>query len=107
MIDKCISDFTVEWTSPDYDPRCVIRSYYVSLTEILDNTSLSDGLDQNIITQSYVHVLEKQMNFTKLSADKSYYVKVQAVSKKGHWKAVTLIVHTVNATSTQPNSKFL
>ena len=103
MIDKCTSDFTVEWTSTDYDPSCEIMSYYVSLTEISANTSLSDGLNRNNTMQSYV--VEKHINFTGLSMDKSYYVEVQAVSVEGHGKAATLIVHTVNATSAQPNSK--
>ena len=78
-------------------------SYYVSLTEISTNTSLSDGLDQNNTMQSYV--VEKHINFTGLSTNKSYYVEIQAVSMEGNGKAVTLIVHTLNATSAQPNGK--
>jgi len=97
VVDRCESDFTIEWISTNYDHACKEISYAITLTV---NNSSPDKSNQRSIT-----ITTKSMNFTELTGNILYYVTVQAISMGGRGDAVTQCVHTLDATSTLPDSK--
>ena len=88
-----MSDFTVKWTSADFDPACGNISYYVTLTGSSDESNKEDFI-----------AIKKYMNFTGLN-DTEYHIRVHSISSVEPGDAVTQRIRTVDSSSASPSSK--
>lgn len=100
VADQCVSDFTLNWTSTDFDPTCGNISYVVNLIEIPSNNSSPDEPHKRKFNMT-----SKSMNFTGLNSDTEYIVTIQSILMERMGAAVNKCMHTVNVTSARPSSK--
>lgn len=103
VVDQCVSDFTLNWTSADYNRACGSISYAVDLIETSssNNSSPAESDKRNFSVNS------NYMNFTRLNSNTVYMVRVKSILMGKIGEFVDKRVHTVNISSAHPSSKLI